>query len=206
MLYAVYVAAMLVLGLGLGTGIVRGGDQPLLTLLPAALAAAVAGLAAVAAQAPGWLRPRLLGLARRARHLRRPAEWLAGGVADAATGIGLAIALVRRRPVVLLGALAWWGFDVAALAAAFEAFGSAPPLPVLLMAYGLGMLGNLLPLPGGVGGVEGGMIGAFVAFGQPVGAALVAVLAYRLVSFWLPTMVGAPAYVALRRSLGRLAG
>jgi uncharacterized protein (TIRG00374 family) len=64
------------------------------------------------------------------------------------------------------------------------------------------MLGNLLPLPGGVGGVEGGMIGAFAAFGQPASVALVAVLAYRLVSFWLPTVVGAPAYLALRRTLG----
>ena len=63
------------------------------------------------------------------------------------------------------------------------------------------MLGNLLPLPGGVGGVEGGMIGAFVAFGEPAGVAVVAVLAYRLVSFWLPTVVGGPAYLALRRAL-----
>jgi uncharacterized protein (TIRG00374 family) len=68
------------------------------------------------------------------------------------------------------------------------------------MGYFVGMLGNLLPLPGGVGGVEGGMIGAFVAFGEPAGTALVAVLAYRLVSFWLPTAIGAPAYLALRRT------
>jgi len=77
---------------------------------------------------------------------------------------------------------------------------------VLVMGYFVGMLGNLLPLPGGVGGVEGGMIGAFVAFGQPAGMTLVAVLAYRLVSFWLPTVVGGPAYLALRRMLGPRAG
>ena len=73
---------------------------------------------------------------------------------------------------------------------------------MLVMGYFVGMFGNLLPLPGGVGGVEGGMIGAFVAFGEPASMALVAVLAYRLVSFWLPMVVGAPAYVALRRLLG----
>jgi len=50
------------------------------------------------------------------------------------------------------------------------------------MGYFVGMLGNLLPLPGGVGGVEGGMVGTFVAFGEPAGPALVAVLAYRLVA------------------------
>ena len=38
------------------------------------------------------------------------------------------------------------------------------------------MLGNLLPLPGGIGGVDGGMIGAFIAFGVDGGLAVVAVL------------------------------
>ena len=94
------------------------------------------------------------------------------------------------------------GFDISALAAAFHAFGSAPAVPILIMGYFVGMLGNVLPLPGGIGGVEGGMIGAVAAFGEPAGTALEAVLAYRLVSFWLPTLVGAPAYLALRRSLG----
>ena len=51
------------------------------------------------------------------------------------------------------------------------------------MGYFVGTLGNLLPVPGGIGGVEGGMVGAFVAFGEPAGPVLVAVLAYRLVSF-----------------------
>ena len=49
------------------------------------------------------------------------------------------------------------------------------------------MLGNLLPLPGGIGGVEGGMIGAFAAFNVDAGLAVVAVLAYRAFTFWLPT-------------------
>ena len=109
--------------------------------------------------------------------------------------------IVSRRPAAVLGALAWWGFDIAAPAAAFHAFGAAPAATALVMGYFVGMLGNLLPLPGGVGGVEGGMIGAFVAFGEPAGVAVVAVLAYRLVSFWLPTVVGGPAYLELRREL-----
>ncbi|MGH2945962.1 MAG: flippase-like domain-containing protein, partial [Solirubrobacteraceae bacterium] len=143
---------------------------------------------------------RLAALAARAGRLRRPLAWLAGILADGGEGVRLALTLMRRRPAILLGALAWWAFDIGALAAAFHAFGSPPGPAVLVMGYFLGMLGNLLPLPGGVGGVEGGMIGAFVAFGEPAGAALVAVLAYRLVAFWLPTVIGAPAYVALRRA------
>ena len=71
------------------------------------------------------------------------------------------------------------------------------------MAYFVGMLGNLLPLPGGVGGVDGGMIGAFTAFGVDVELSVVAVLAYRAFAFWLPTLPGAIAYLQLRRTVHR---
>jgi uncharacterized protein (TIRG00374 family) len=71
------------------------------------------------------------------------------------------------------------------------------------MAYFLGMVGNLLPLPGGLGGVEGGMIGAFAAFGVNLDQAVLAVLAYRAISFWLPTVPGAIAYFQLRRTVAR---
>ena len=72
----------------------------------------------------------------------------------------------------------------------FHAFGSPPPFTVIWMAYFVGMLGNLLPLPGGLGGVEGGMIGAFAAFGVDFNLAVLAVLSYRGISFWLPTLPG----------------
>ena len=57
---------------------------------------------------------------------------------------------------------------------------------MLVQAFFVGMLGNLLPIPGGVGGVEGGMIGAFAAFGVDAGLAVVAVLVFRAFTFWLP--------------------
>jgi uncharacterized protein (TIRG00374 family) len=85
----------------------------------------------------------------------------------------------------------------------FHAFGSPPPITVIWMAYFVGMLGNLLPLPGGLGGVEGGMIGAFAAFGVPLHVVVVSVLAYRAVSFWLPTVPGTVAYFQLRRTVAR---
>src|SRR5947199_6419849 len=83
------------------------------------------------------------------------------------------------------------------------AFGSPPPLATIIMAYFVGQLGNVLPLPGGVGGVEGGMIAALIAFGAPGSLAILGVLAYRLISFWLPTGPGAVAYLRLRRTVGR---
>jgi uncharacterized protein (TIRG00374 family) len=74
---------------------------------------------------------------------------------------------------------------------------------VIWMAYFVGTLGNLLPLPGGLGGVEGGMIGVFAAFGVDFNLAVVAVLSYRGISFWLPTLPGAIAYFQLRRTVAR---
>ncbi len=65
------------------------------------------------------------------------------------------------------------------------------------------MLANLLPLPGGIGVVEGGMIGAFVAFGVSPSLAVPAVLVYRLIAFWLPSIPGAIAYFQLRRTVNR---
>ncbi len=121
----------------------------------------------------------------------------------AASGVRTAIELVRERDPGLLGAPAWWGFDICVLWACFHAFGSAPPFTVILMSYFLGMVGNLLPLPGGLGGVEGGMIGAFAAFGVNLDQAVLAVLAYRAISFWLPTVPGAIAYFQLRRTVAR---
>ena len=69
------------------------------------------------------------------------------------------------------------------------------------MAYFIGQLGNVLPLPGGIGGVDGGLIGAFVAFGVSFEVALVAVPTYRAFSFWLPTIPGTIAYLQLRKTV-----
>jgi uncharacterized protein (TIRG00374 family) len=88
----------------------------------------------------------------------------------------------------------------------FHAFGSPPAFTVIWMAYFVGMLGNLLPLPGGLGGVEGGMIGAFAAFSVNFNLALLAVLSYRAIAFWLPTPFGGVAYIQLRRTVARWRG
>jgi uncharacterized protein (TIRG00374 family) len=110
--------------------------------------------------------------------------------------------MLRRRDPSLLGVLAGWGFDIAALWASFRAFGHPPPGAVLVMGYYVGTLANTLPLPGGIGGVEGGMIGAFLAFGVNPSLAVLAVLAYRTISYWLPTVPGAIAYLRLRHTVG----
>jgi hypothetical protein len=135
--------------------------------------------------------------------LGRLVSRLATAPAAAASGIRTAIGLVRSRNPNVLGAVAWWGFDIAVLWACFHAFGGSPPTAVVVMSYFLGMIGNTLPLPGGIGGVDGGMIGAFTAFGVPFQLAVVSVLAYRGFAFWLPTLPGAVAYFQLRRTVAK---
>jgi uncharacterized protein (TIRG00374 family) len=109
--------------------------------------------------------------------------------------------MTRRLDAGLLGALLWWAGDVAVLWACFEAFGESPALAIVVMAYFIGMLANTLPLPGGIGGVDGGMVAALVAFGTDPALAVVAVLAYRGFAFWLPIIPGAAAWISLRRTV-----
>jgi uncharacterized protein (TIRG00374 family) len=117
------------------------------------------------------------------------------------SGVRTALNLARERRPGLLGAVAYWGFDIAVLGLSFHAFNASVTVAVLVLGYFLGTLGALLPLPGGIGGVEGGMIGAFVAFGMPAGQAIVGVLAYRAISFWLPTLPGIAGYWKLRSTV-----
>jgi uncharacterized protein (TIRG00374 family) len=203
LLYVVYAGSLLLDGIGLGTGLFPGGGSFAITFLPAIVAALLFGVAIAVAALPGDVERRL---ERRASGSGRLAHWLARAVtvpALAASGVRTAISLIRSRNAGLLGAVAWWGFDISVLWAMFHAFGTVPPFTVIWMAYFVGTLGNLLPLPGGLGGVEGGMIGAFAAFGVDFNLAVVAVLSYRGISFWLPTLPGAIAYFQLRRTVAR---
>ncbi len=203
LLYLVYVGSVLIDGIGLGTGVFSGAGSFAITFVPAIIAAILLVAAGAMALVPGDIERRLgpwsAGSGRVAALVRR----MATVPALAASGIRTAIVLLRSKAPGLLGALAWWGFDICVLWACFHAFGSSPPFPVIWMAYFVGMLGNLLPLPGGLGGVEGGMIGAFAAFGVDLNLAVPAVLAYRAISFWLPTFPGAIAYFQLRRTVAR---
>ena len=203
LLYAVYAGSVLIDGLGLGTGLFPGGGSFALTIVPAIVAAILMTVIGAMALLPGDIERRLH---RWASGSGRLAHWVARAVtvpALAASGVRTAIELIRERDPGLLGAVAWWGFDICVLWAMFHAFGSPPPFTVIWMSYFIGMLGNLLPLPGGLGGVEGGMIGALAAFGVNLDLAVLAVLSYRAISFWLPTVPGAVAYFQLRRTVAR---
>jgi uncharacterized protein (TIRG00374 family) len=199
--YFPYLVALIVCGLGLRLGIFRGDAPFTLTVVPAILAAIVLAIGLAIALVPTDLQRRLDGWSRRNSRFGQLAAKLANAPASASSGMRDAIAHVRSGDPALLGAFAFWGFQILVLWAAFRAFGDAPPWAVLVQAFFVGMLANLLPMPGGVGGVEGGMIGAFAAFDVDSGLAVVAVLVFRAFTFWLPLIPGVIAYFQLRRTV-----
>jgi uncharacterized membrane protein YbhN (UPF0104 family) len=198
-LYGVFMAALVIGGSALALGFGADGVGTGLSIVPAAFGLCVI----VAALTLSRLRRPTAPVNRDAGRL----AWARGRGARLsgllAAGVRDALSVARRREPGLLGALAWWAFDIATLGACFHAFGEPPPVAVLVTGYFVGMLANVLPLPGGIGGVDLGMVGAFAAYGVDAGLAVVAVLAYRMFSFWLPTVPGAIAYVRLRRDVDR---
>ncbi|MDQ3739487.1 MAG: YbhN family protein [Actinomycetota bacterium] len=178
--------AVAVLGLILATSLV-GPDLSLwLTALPAAMSVAlIAGVGAL---------PRI-GRGEGTRPLARARRALVDGIREARQ-------IFRSPdPLIVVGAVGYWAFDNAVLWATFEALGDAPSLWIILLGYLIGQLGGLLPIPGGVGGIDGGLIGTLIVYGAPAETTAAAVLAYRLILFWLPLAVGAISLVALNRSV-----
>ena len=180
---AVNFVAVAVVGIAMWLG-VGPHVSPALTLLPAVLA--MAAIAAVS------LIPFI--------HARR--GWTSRTAVALGEGIGEAVRLLARRDWrVIAGSAGYWAFDNAVLWACLHAFGETSPLTVVLMGYLIGQLGGLLPLPGGLGGIDGGLLGALVVYGIPATAAAAAIIAYRLILFWLPLVLGGAALASLRKGL-----
>ncbi len=156
LLYVVFAGSLLIDGIGLGSGLFPGGGSFAITIVPAIVAVILFAVAAAVAALPGDVERRLQ---RRAEGSGRLAHWLARAVtvpALAASGVRTAIDLVRSRNAGLLGAIAWWGFDISVLWAMFHAFGSAPPFTVIWMAYFVGSSATCCPCPAGWAGSRAG--------------------------------------------------
>jgi uncharacterized membrane protein YbhN (UPF0104 family) len=173
---------LIAVGLLLWLGVLSGPHQAPLTLLPAALALALLGVAWAAGRSP-----RRRGSQQRSgfsARLARSVRALSDGITDGGT-------LVRAADWKLVGALAYFAFDNAVLWAAFHAYGRTPALGIVVMGYLVGSLASALPLPAGVGVLDGGLIGALALYGAAPAAAGAAVLLYRAVSLSLPLLLGA---------------
>jgi uncharacterized membrane protein YbhN (UPF0104 family) len=186
-----YVVAAVVLGVGVTLDLLPGHAPVLTALAPLGL---VLGAGALAGAAVWFVRVRQVGgHGRFWRLIRSAVALIPEAIAD--------LAVVIRRPGGLLGATGWWAGDCAALWAGFQAVGGRPALSVLILAYMLGQLGNNLPLPGGVGGVEPLMLGIFAASGVNLGLAGAAIICYRTLALGLQGGVGALALVGLAGGL-----
>jgi len=178
-------------GLALATGVLNGAPGLVLGVIPA-VAGALAIALALAAH-------RLAAVLAR-RSLRARLSAAAQAVGD---GVDEALRLLRTGdPALIAGASGYMLFDVAMLGVCFTAFGNdVPPAGVLLVAYIIGQLGGLIPIPGGIGGVDGGLIGTLVLYGVDATDAAVAVIAYRGLLLAIPALLGLPALAVLRRRL-----
>lgn len=195
---AVNVIVLTVTGALLAVGVLDGPSNPLLSVLPAAVGATVllfflllprwlpAFDAAAERGEPGTMRRRLTGLLRGTtetivdtRRLLTKADWR------------------------VVGAYAYLLCDIGVLWASFRAFGPAPPAAALILAYQIGYLANAIPIPGGIGALDFGLIGMLSLYGSNVTTATAAVLIYHAIALWVPALIGTVAYVLLRRSLTR---
>lgn len=191
------VLGVVIIGLGLATGVFTSRASLASTLVPAALAAGAIAITISGGRWAGAVERRRRQHVGHATHLTTTLRAVSGGVQE-----GLSL-LRRGDPWLLAGLTGYLVFDVMILWATFHAFGSVPPLAIIWLGYLLGELGGLVPLPGGIGGVDVGLVGMLVLYHVPVSAATAAVLAYRGLALLVPSVVGGGAFLLLRRSLAR---
>ncbi len=188
---AVNAITLAVVGIAAFFKIMPGSHNPLLTLLPAAVA--VAAMAVVAVM------PRFSDSVACSR--------APGRVRTIATQTALAVRdterLLRSPDWRIVGAIGYLWFDIGVLIACFAAAGTVPPLAVIVLAYQVGYLSNLIPVPGNIGILDGSLVGMFVLYGVSATTATAATLVYHAIALWIPAMWGTLAFLLLQRSRGK---
>ncbi len=188
---AANILALVVVGLALGVGLIAGPHAAALTLLPAAIGAAIFVVALAGASTAA----RIAGLFTRPR--------VVSTITSIGHGFHATNVELRRGDWKLTGALAYFVFDVATLAATFAAIGVNPPIAAIVMAHLVGQLAGSIPIPGGIGVVDGGLIAALVLYGVALAPATAAVLLYRVISLVLPAILGTIAFFIVRRDIDK---
>jgi uncharacterized membrane protein YbhN (UPF0104 family) len=196
LLYSVFLLSIVLSGMALILGIVHNAGPAELSTIPAGVATLAIVLCLLASRRAIGSRPREGDHAaegERTSRLRDGSRLIGDAVREAHL-------LLRSGDARLAGAVAYWAFDAAVVWAMLRAFGSAPVLPVVALAYFVGQVANTLPIPGSV---SAGMAGVLIAFGVPAELAVPSVLAYRAVAIWLPSPVAIAAVPALRATIAR---
>lgn len=187
---AVNVLVLGLVGLALALGILPGPGDALLGIVPAAVGL---GVIAFFLALPRWSERAALRLGDRHR--------LAGALRGLAHTIRDTEHVLLRLDWRTAGALAYLLFDIAVLWACFRALGESPPISAIVLGYQIGYMANLIPVPGGVGALDAGLVGALVLYGVGATSATAAVIAYHAIVLWIPTLIGTVAFTLLRRML-----
>jgi uncharacterized membrane protein YbhN (UPF0104 family) len=178
---AVSGGALVLFGTLEAIGALPGDASLALSLIPAAIAALIIAAIIVVPRAV----PQIDGSrGGKIRHGAAAAqEWLREAVD---TSVEL---VTSREMLLILGAIGYYGFDVASMGAAFEALGGgAPALGLFVLAYTIGHAGAIIPLPGSA---EGGLVGAFTLYGSALSLAAGGILLYRTFHAGVPFLLGA---------------
>jgi uncharacterized membrane protein YbhN (UPF0104 family) len=191
------VVTLALIGLGLAIGVLPGHASLALELAPVAVAVGAIALTLVL----GRLSRQIAAKAAAARHGSRAAK-IGPALNALADGVVEALRLLRKGdPWLLVGIFGYMVWDILVLWGAFRAIGLNPEITIVWMAYVIGQLGNLVPLPAGIGGVELGLVGMLVLYGEKAVPSTAAVLIYRAIQLWVPALMGGIAFVGLRKLL-----
>jgi uncharacterized membrane protein YbhN (UPF0104 family) len=185
---AVNVITLALAGLGLWTGILSGPGNVLLSVIPAAVGVGVLILF--------LLLPRFTERLASGRTPGRARSLLN----ETATTIRQTEQMLRTPDWRIIGAVAFLWCDIGVLAACFAAAGHVPPLAALVLAYQIGYLSNLIPVPGNIGVLDGSLVGMLVIYGASATLATAATVVYHAIALWIPAMWGTIAFLILRRT------
>lgn len=187
---AVNVIVLAVAGLGVAAGVFSGSSNPLLTVVP--------GIVGVLALAFFIALPRIV--ARREHWLSSHHRW-AVTMHTTAAGVRGAERVLLSTEWLTVGAWAYLLCDIAVLWVCLHALGQSPPFAVVILAYQIGYLANALPIPGGIGVLDAGLVGMLVLYGIRGSPATGAELAYHAIALWVPALIGTLAFILLRRQV-----
>jgi uncharacterized membrane protein YbhN (UPF0104 family) len=98
----------------------------------------------------------------------------------------------------MLGAAGFLWLDMAALWAACRATGHPIGVLAVAVAYFIGYLATMIPMPAGLGVLDSGLAGALVLYGFSPTASVGAVLVYHAISVWVPGLGGLIAWLPAR--------
>jgi uncharacterized membrane protein YbhN (UPF0104 family) len=188
---AVNVVTLVAAGLALALGVLPGSGNPWLSVAPAAVGTAAFVLFLA-----------LPGVTERLAARREPGK-ARTVLTETAASIRLTEQVLFRLDWRIIGAIAFLWCDIAVLVVCFAAAGVVPPLATIVLAYQIGYMSNLIPIPGGVGVLDGSLVGMFVLYGTSATLATAATVVYHAIALWIPAMWGTAAFVILRRTRNR---